>query len=265
MKRLLMAMIVVAATFAGASPVSALPLCDYHAGTHVLDINMAFNVLIAIERDTGGHIILGGAACDGATVTNTKTIAIHGGQGSQQLLIDLGYGGFKPGYGNESGTSDEIEFTINLGDGMDALSITGTNSVDKIDFGQKIVQFSPVRKINLNAGETSHVDADVTFSGADYLAVSSYGGNDVIRARGLRGTGGDPITLPLQVYGGTGADIIQGGDSPDTLTGDSGPDQVWGYGSADKLYLNDGEVGDLGYGGGATDTCYCDVGDLFVQ
>jgi hypothetical protein len=266
MKRLLAAALVVAAISAIPSPVAAATVCNYTASTHEVDVGLVGSVIVTISRDGAGHIKVNNTWCDGAaTVTNTRHITVNGGLGSQSLTIDLANNGFKPGFGNEPGKSDEIEFSINLGADHDALSFMGTGKADKIDLGQNNAVLVPVRRINLNSGESTGVDADVTASGMDIFVVQGKGGNDVIRGRGLRGTGPDPITIAMRVQAGNGDDIVKGGDSGDELHGDYGKDQVWGFGAVDSLRLADGEAGDVGYGGAAVDTCLCDPGDTFIQ
>ncbi len=268
MKRFLSAALAAAAMVAIPAPVFADSIaCTYSASTHEVDLNLSGGVIVYITRDVAGHIKINNSWCGGAaTVTNTAHITITGDGGNQSIDIDLANKGFKPGYGNEPGKSDEIEFSVNLGAGVqDVLSILGSGGVDKIDIGQNnaLLLFTP--RINLNSGESTHVDADMTVNNVELFTILTKGGNDVIRARGLRGTGPDPYNGGLHAFGGPGDDLIKGGEARDELHGDSGKDTVWGFGAADTISLADGEAGDVGYGGPAIDNITSDPGDTVHQ
>jgi RTX calcium-binding nonapeptide repeat (4 copies) len=267
MKRFLTAMLAIAAMFAIPAVVAAsgTATCDYNATSHEVTVAITGDVMPYLGRDTAGHITLNNAWCDNAaTVTNTDSVIVTGDVASQGISIGLANKGFKPGRTDEAGKSDEIEFTINLGGGtMDTLTFVGTDAVNKIDLGQNNSQFGIVRRINLNAGETTGIDSDVAVINVEKVTVITYGGNDVVRARGKAGTGPDAFSLPLWVYGGPGDDIIKGGEAADHLYGDQGKDKVWGFGNGDSVVLNDGEGGDVGYGGAGIDDCIYDPGDTW--
>jgi hypothetical protein len=266
MKRILPAILTVAAVIAMPSPVAAgepATFCDYTAANHRVTVQIVGSPThTVISRDGLGHINLDGTWCDAtATVTNTDGIIVTGDGDLQTLVIELANKGFKPGFTNEAGKSDEIEFTIDLGPGSDTLFINGTNAVQKVDFGQGNSQFVVVRRINLNSAESTGVDTDVSVTGVEVFGIDVMGGNDRVRAQGKQGTGPDPFGLPLQVYGGDGNDVIRGGPAGDDLFGGLGLDEIWGNGGPDTIHLIDFAGGDIGHGGPGTDVCEKDNGD----
>jgi hypothetical protein len=267
MKHFFMALLAVAATVAIPSPVAAAgsATCDYNSTYHEVTVAITGEVAPYLSHDGAGHITLNNTWCDGvATVTNTDSIVITGDVASQGISIGLGTKGFRPGRTDEAGKSDEIEFTINLGGGSaDAITFVGSDNVDKIDLGQNNSQFGIVRRVNLNAAESTGIDSDVAVINVEKVTVITYGANDVVRARGKAGTGPDAFSLPLWVYGGPGDDIIKGGEAADHLYGDQGKDKIWGFGTGDSIVLNDGEGGDIGYGGDGVDDCIYDPGDTW--
>jgi len=265
MKRFVTAVLFAAATIALPSPVAAgEPLavtCDYNGQTHEVTITALGNGSLNIARLANGHILVTFLWCDNAaTVTNTDKIIVSGDDGLQSLFIDLANGGYRPGFTNEPGTSDEIEFNINLGGNFDLVEFEGDSSVQKIDMGQNNSQLLVVQKLNLNAGESTGIDADVSLVNVETVSVFARGGDDVIRARGGAGTGPDPFSLFLSIYAGKGNDTIKGGTDGDYLWADAGKDKVWGYEGNDEIHLDEGTGGDVGHTGIGNDTCTVDLG-----
>ena len=273
MNRIALKNLVLGATVAAAIATVPAPVaagepvaCTYDATDHTVHVVITGYNETHVGRTSAGHITVGGVWCGGvATVTNTDAIWVDGDGDTQNLFLELANGGFRPGRTNESGTSDEIEFSVNLGGGSDIVRIEGTDAVQKVDIGQGPSQFGIVRRVNLNAGETTHIDTDVSIVNVETMLVEGFGGADVIRARGLKGTGPDPLNLYFWVYGGEGNDIIKGGNSFDHLDAGPGTDIVYGYGFGDDFHLNDGTPGDKGYGGAGVDHAIYDAGDSFTQ
>ena len=69
------------------------------------------------------------------TVTSTEAIYIEGDATDQEITIRLGNGGFRPGYTNERGNSDEIEIYVTPGTGDDTLTIEGSSAANHIRLG----------------------------------------------------------------------------------------------------------------------------------
>lgn len=250
----------------GPSPVAAgepSATCDYNAASHKVTVDMDGSIAALLVRDGAGHIKVNEVWCDqAATVTNTDSIEVTGDLSDQTLIIDLANKGFRPGRTNEAGKSDEIELSINLeAGGGDSIVIQGTDAVQKIDLGETVSQFVTVRKVNLNAAESTGIDADVSITNAEIFIISAAGGNDVVRARGKAGTGPHPLSMRAFIYGGNGNDKLKGGSANDNLYGEAGVDVVWGFEGDDWMPLTDGAGGDIGHGGPGMDTCSPDPGD----
>jgi Ca2+-binding RTX toxin-like protein len=138
--------------------------------------------------------------------------------------------------------------------------------------------------VNLNAAETTGIDADITLLiGVERLRINGAGGSDNISGAGGAGTG-DPFTLPMELTGtsgddilkgGTAGDQLQGGFDDDTLAGGGGSDSLnggddadtlKGGGGPDFLHATDGVSGnDEVFGGKGADTCDADVGDTVTS
>jgi len=111
------------------------PSCDLDPSTGRLDVTVPAGWVVGLHRDQAGVILINGAACGRATVTNVDRIRVVGDEGLQWLQIDLANGGFAPGKTNEPGDSDEVEFTILLGTGGDRIIVSGTSGPDRIRLG----------------------------------------------------------------------------------------------------------------------------------
>ena len=268
MRRLFMAVAVTAAVVAIPSPVAAAETCQYNAADHKVTLTISgasTNTALYRAPAPSTAITQNGNYCGAATLTNTDTIVVTGDGQPQELMITLALGAFTPGFTNEAGSSDEIELNINLGGGTDTLRIVGNDNVNKFVFGQDNSLAGTPRRVNLNAGESTGIDGDVTLTNVENITVYGQGGNDVLRAQGKTGTGPDPFKLPMLVYGGSGDDIIKGGNAQDRIYGDSGKDEIWGFGYGDFIHLNDGPPGDKGHGGAGIDLAYVDAGDTWYE
>jgi Ca2+-binding RTX toxin-like protein len=208
----------------------------------------------------GGTIELGGAPCtttggQAATVSNADTINVTGDAAGQLLTIGLALGPFAPGKTNEPGSSDEIEWTVNMAGGADVLSISGADTDDAIRMS--------ATAINLNASEGTP-DDDVAFTGVESGAAFVSLGNDVVDATGFAGDmtmygsdGTDTLTGgsgPDHIYGENGADVLAGGPDNDTIDDGPGGDTVDGGAGNDNLFMGSGPNGaDVASGGSGVD------------
>ena len=209
----------VATALLGASPASAATSCTYDSTTGTV------TVLLGADGDSptitapGGVITVGGAACESATTANTDLITVAETTPDAQgtVTIDLGPGPFAPGATDEPGSSDEIEFAVDLGGGIDALSVVGGAGMDAFVAG--------LNGINLNALETDGADADVVVAGVEQLGLVGLEMNDTLSTAGGNGTG-TGSTIPATLTGGTGAEMFSGGPAPDRFDGGTGFDRV---------------------------------------
>jgi hypothetical protein len=200
-----------------------------------------------------------GPSSETATVDSTDTVRVTGASGGQQLAIRVSGGPFAPGFTEENGGSDEIEFAVNLRGGSDLMLLYDSSSADRFRFGVK----NSVRRINLNAGEGDGVDADVRAKNTEEFVVAGSQGNDFMSGAGGKGTGSEP-TYRLNMSDGDGDDKLVGGSASDTLIDNEGTgysDVLKGSGR-DGLNAQDGDTLDSLNGGDGTDNCHADDGDV---
>jgi len=271
MKRLPVAMLICSLALAIPWPAvartSAVTGCSYNPSDHSVNVSIEGTVSqTVISRGVDGHILLDDVWCANlATVTNTDVILVGGDEGDQNVLVRLDNKGFKPGFTNEAGKSDEIEFIVDLGGGSsDVFAIFGTSANDKIDLGERVHQvLGRTTRINLNAGESTGIDADVVvFSTTEEFRVFAADGDNRVRSSGKAGTGPDKLSTLLRAYGGTGDDLLKGGTAADFLDGGDGVDLIYGGAGMDTIKLNDGTPGDEAFTGPGADTCVADPGDI---
>lgn len=242
--------------------------CTYDKATHTITTEGASaSNQVSIFR-VGDEIREQFMDCGAATRFNTDKIIVNDPTGHNvQAFILMDQGAFRPGFTNEPGQSDEIEFVFKLGDGSNTVIARGGGDDDSITGG---TSFAGVN-LNLNANETSHVDKDVTIKGSVSL-VSLQGevGKDTLRADGGVGTGAKSA-VKFELTGGTQADLMIGGRKDDSGNGYFGPDRirlgagedvVEGEGGNDELFggnggdlITGGEGDDLLDGGDGTDIC----------
>lgn len=240
-------------------PAAAATSCDYNPSNHKVKVNA--NAGGYIKRSITGNIIVNGVWCGGvATVDNTDTIVVLAGAGTQIFSIYLDYSGFRPGYTDEPGNSDEIEMSVSLGGGTDSLNIIGSGAADNIVVG-KSSGLAVLGKLNLNATESRGVDADLTLIvGIEEVVIYGKDGADTISGAGGAGTG-EPANFTLKLAGDDGADILTGGAVGDKIAGGPGADVMKGGAGPDWLDAQDGTGGDSVFGGTGADTCLLDAGD----
>jgi Ca2+-binding RTX toxin-like protein len=246
-RRAIAAILVLVAGSAGivlsaAAPASAASTCTFNKKKATVNVTLAPSGgggLSApsgtIELDSVPCVSSGGTT---ATVTNVDTIKVQGDATDQLLLISLENGPFAPGKTDESGTSDEIEWTVDLGAGDDdLLDIFASTGDDNITVG--------LHGVNLNAGESSP-DTDVSVTGADEAAAFMETGNDTINGTGFgapvefHGQAGDDTVASGKaggrIYGEEGNDTLIGGQGNDQITGGPGDDTMNGKGGDDNFF-----------------------------
>jgi Ca2+-binding RTX toxin-like protein len=220
---------------------------------------------------TANGVPCGGATT--SNTETVYVLATNSGSGSSpaSLIIDEGGGRFEPGVNGTATTVEteaaglnEIEFVIIDNDSftddddiaLDFLTILGNAAPDEINLGAGLIGSADdaeafpavtppviadgvadeVGFINLNGDD----DADI-FTGDDdtlkaiFIEVFGRGGNDILTAKGGKGTG-DTVPLSfvllgfrtLTLNGGDGDDSLQGGDGDDFLVGGPGNDVIDG-------------------------------------
>lgn len=271
----------------GGTAVADDATCSYDAGSRAVSVQIVAhgeNINPTVVRDVPGAIgvfddgvSLPAPSC-GGSVASTDTVSITdvpaGGSFSgvtvAQGLLTGAVLRFAPGFTDEPGGSDEIEFDVDLGAGKDGFFL---------DYRAPTVANHTVlggKQINLNAGEGDGIDADLTLRGAEsveFFAATGVPGEpgDVIDARGGAGTPPEPFRLRVFADGRTGDDLLIGGRVGDQLLGEEGNDRVRGMdgdddpsgeegndrvkGGKGRDFVEGGPGSDLIDGGAGRDEC----------
>ena len=220
--------------------------CVYDAPSKVVSVFFpggANQFRTVAREDDGNAILYNGSACEAATVKNTDTINVYAFDGAQTLTVDVSQGPFGPGAADESGTR-EIEWTVNLGAGSNALTIQGGPADERATF-----QGGGGVKLNGDG------DVDIDLTGIESRYAYGGGGDDVI--------GATDATPEVNVYGGPGDDTITGGGRDDNLQGEGDRDTLRGGAGGDDL--EGGGAADELQGGADNDSLYGGPGDDVVD
>lgn len=241
--RLAIAAAMTLALFLVPAGASASVTCGFDPDSKVVDVVLDAAGDVAIVGLQGDAVTVDGSPCGSAMTTSTDLIRVRDTSAdATTLAIDLGGGSFAPGATDEPGTSDEIEFDVDLGSGAgDEIRVLGSGTGDAIVVGADGIQ--------LDATETDGIDADVApLEGAESIRLSGGGGNDELRADGGAGTGAAAV-LATAILGDSGADTLASGAGPDALDGGSGFDTADYSGRIAPVAVTlDGTAGD-GEGG----------------
>jgi Ca2+-binding RTX toxin-like protein len=245
-----------AASLSSGSASAGDPTCVYNASQRKVTatVTAPHDDELNFHRE-GNEIVARNVDCGAATRFNTNKIVLNDAFGHDLIgVIDLSGGRFVPGHRNESGASDEIEFKFKLADSINNFEVAGTARRDKVRGGFVDPGSGPTRlKVNLNAGEATGVDADVTVTGSlDAPSFDGKRGEDVLSAAGGKGTGSS-YPGPTAIYGRRGGDLVIGGRGPDLLYGHGGEDRLEGRRGPDML--EGGPANDELFGGAGTDSC----------
>jgi Ca2+-binding RTX toxin-like protein len=208
---------------------SAVAGCSFDAPSGVVTVAATDDV--AVSR-AGNAIEVDGSGCGGATVTTTDLIEVAA-TARIVVEIDLFGGAFAPGATAEAKGTSEIEWRLKLAAGS-TLVVEGGPDRDvvvgaKDDTGAGLA---------FGAGDD---DLEVRFPSTDPSSIVLRGGegNDVLRGDGLAAR--SPVSIPLELLGGAGDDVVVGGGGADRLAGNAGADVLRGGAGNDRL---DGGLGD---------------------
>jgi Ca2+-binding RTX toxin-like protein len=216
--------------------------CVYSPVTSVLAVSVtpSDDFAPALFVDQGGNIQIsdadGGSDCGVATVTNTDIVTIANTSTTDPFgpFHVTQVPAFAPGSTDEPGSSDEIEFFVDLGTQGGAVHFNFNGSATPIDVA------AGGNLINLNAAESDGIDADVTVTGsAGSISLLDSSFADVIDfGGGGPGVAAGPFNLGTHLGGfvlDTGADVIVGGANDDELFGAGGEDLLEGRSGDDDL------------------------------
>jgi Ca2+-binding RTX toxin-like protein len=199
--------------------------CSFNPSTHVDSVVETGSATIVHMSVSAGTIMVNGSAC--GTVNTVDTIDVDmGGFVNVRAFIDMSGGPFAPGFTDEPGNSDEIEFNIeNLGTNV-PVDLQGTDGPDSYTLGERLAIPAPIPEINLNpAQDGASPDVDVQIFGRPaFIDAGLEGGNDTISAAGAGVGLSGALSLPLIVADGPGADHVTGGSGDDGFEAESTPD-----------------------------------------
>lgn len=169
------------------------------------------------------------------TVTNTDRMKVRSGKHTDQaqLLVDLAYGDFEPGFTAEADGSSEVELDARF-DGTTAIRLTRD--------ADTVTTASTEDEIGVSINPTEAIpDTEARLTRTSPLIIDGAGGADAIDGSRLslpRGSLGSSY-----VAGGQGADRLTGGPGSDLLSGDSGADMVRA-GAGDDAVVVSGRAAD---------------------
>ena len=262
----------VAVTDARAATVTNVPTCTFNATKHIVTVSMTGPETSArLSRSSDDRLLVNADLCESslgkaATVYNTRVVRITGSDGEQSVNLDLTGGDLAPGFGDEPGTSDELEVVLKLGSGTDVVHVTAGDTASDVRAGSKRDGSS---QLNLNAAEGSGVDADVTMRSVE--SVVFHGGlvNDRFIGTGGVGTGKMLVARAVLIDDMGGNDMLVGGRRNDSITDHTSvvdSDTLRGGPGDDVIYVYGPDTtGDLVDAGRGTDTCAFNEGDVVLN
>ena len=124
------------------------------------------------------------------------------------------------------------------------LTINGTSSSESLFVLQKngeifVAAGSSTGLIGIKSGSKSLTS--LSLANCNKIVVKSLGGNDTIRGDSGNFAGYVSLSKGLEIYGGTGNDVIWGSGGVDYLYGEAGNDELHGNTNRDYLYGGDGD------------------------
>ena len=228
----------------------ATHICTYDEETKTVTVETVIEDSVLVSVGRAGVIKVDRVPCGTATRFNTDIIDLTtNSPGSQFVRLRAMESDFAPGFTDEPGDSDEIEFDLDLSV-EDRLDFDAGRVAD-VRVGS--VQPTGVTRLNLNADETNGVDADVLIDAAVhevFLAAGRRGRPARFDASGGAGTG-DHYAGRTSMAGSNEDDVLIGGLRLNRILGLSGSDHIRGNDSRDRVRAALGR--DVIFGAGAND------------
>ena len=222
-------------TLTGTDLVRAVTGCSaFDPATGALALSLDAMAPSVIVRVSGGIVTANGKQCIAAdnktkaTIATVTSISITGGAEDSLVYVD---GGAAFGKDLLAGGG----FTVDLGAGLDILTVLGSNASDEVRVGsdgEAIV-----------ADFTADLVPDIHALGVDQVIVSTGPMPDLIAGNGVE-LGVDPVSVPMKLYGGGANDRLVGGAGADELSGGIGNDTLLAGldpGGGDVLVGGEGE------------------------
>jgi Ca2+-binding RTX toxin-like protein len=251
---LLIPVLLVVAAVLPVGPARAALSCAYDPETKIVTVVNTGALDFAVNVSHDGDISTSQSDCGSATRFNTDLIRIIDSAAANTIALGAG-APFQPGFTDEPGPSDEIEIEMDLGF-KDTFQYVehptnvraGSDPMDK------------ATALNLNAGESEGVDADVLIDQHVRAVYLSANGDDGSRldTSGGAATGGpyagrtiligsleaDVLIAGLRrsdISAYSGADKIIGSPVFDSVNGSGGADEIDGLDGNDGLRGGEGE------------------------
>ena len=213
-----------------AAPIArAAATCTFDAGTGTVHVAIPGFEMTVLSRG-GTTILVDGAPCGGATVTNTDLVLFvydpMGPLGKPSITVDLSGGPFAPGLTQEADGSSEIEIWHEFSGfpGADLLRVVGSAGDDPIEVIEGLSEGTFGAWLDLDVGSGLDGEGDIGINFFERFEFDLRGGNDRV---GLDGTGG--FMPPMVLHGGPGDDVLPDGSHPDEIHGGRGRDMLVGY------------------------------------
>ena len=192
-----------------------------------------------------------------ASVHNTRKVVVTGDGQDQLVSVTLSGGRLAPGFGDETGSSDEIELKVDLGGGNDILTVIGTpgRCVPRRDLARRDRDQPRARSRPDRCGPPRD-----RRRGPRALRRRR---NDELSARGGRGSGIE-LQAGVALAGDGGDDLLSArrtGDDhavDDRRAADRRSRHRRGRGGADTLDVADTDGLDEAVGGSGADQCFAD-------
>jgi Ca2+-binding RTX toxin-like protein len=203
------------------------PACTFDPGTHVVTVPQS--VVINIDRD-GTNVTVNDTVCGTVFTVDQINIDLED-HSSTNVDINMTHGKFQPGFTDEPGGQDEIEFDIfDLGIG-DILFVSGGSASDIITVGDRDFSGNPGAGVELNGESEVFVpDEDVRIHGTEMEPfLLGGGGGDFLSGQGTGQAGSVPYTGPLFFADGPGADQVLGGNGNDDFSPEDTKDEADSY------------------------------------
>ena len=221
-------------SLAASAEAQSAPTCTFDPA--IATVTVTVNGIAAEIRAsaTNGTIRLNGVACGAATVHNTDSILIDGGQLDDHATVS---GRFAPGLTSDGDGASEIEIAFALGLGEDTATVKFTNAPDRVTFTSG----------GIDVGEDG--DEDIDLAHAENVEIDGLSGGDIINAAAFLPASARNI---LTTYGGDGNDRLVGNDANNNyLVGGPGDDLLFGRGGSD--WFVGGPGNDSMFGGDGRD------------
>jgi Ca2+-binding RTX toxin-like protein len=224
--------------------------CSFDEGTHTVTVTIDQVFFFGGLTNANAEIRLTAGSlpamdCGASTMTNTDTVIINdvttppgpgGGREAASIHILPEGGPWAPGFTDEPGASDEIEFVISLGTQGPLLGTEG----DTVEFEGSASEVASTvvlggAEINLNADEIDGVDADVVLDGVEAFVFRGNRFSDSVTGSGGAGTPRVPYEGEILASGKGGSDAFEGGSRGVSFFGNKGNDGLLGGAGDDFL------------------------------